>query len=131
MSMSRSSALLVLLIYASALATPAFAAEADPLAKVEALKQAVADPDGTWEQRWRAYLDMKACLKAAKGPAKQQAEAAYKLIQKDVANAIRRNELPVSGWLMGFFGATLMWGGLAFCIGVARKKGNSGGRGAS
>ena len=132
-TMSRSSALIVLVVYALALGAPAFAdeAESDALAKVEALKQAVADPDGTWEQRWEAYVAVRELRKTVKGPLQEQVDAAYLPIQEAVADAVRRDALPVSGWLMGFFGASLMWGGLAFCIGVARKKGNSGGKGAS
>ena len=36
---------------------------------------------------------------------------------------LRRETLPVTGWIMGFFGASLLWGGFAVCVAIARKTG--------
>ncbi len=120
---------LVLVLFAAA--PRAWAAEETALQKVQKLAEVVAQKDASWDARWDAYRAVRDGWKTAKGQDAEAAKAAYEAIRADVANAIRREELPASGWLMAFFGATLMWGGLAFCIGVARKKGGSGGKGAA
>lgn len=104
--------------------------EPDALARVRTLGDVIARDDATWDEKWRAYRNAKEAIADARGEEKVAAEAAYSAIQGAVAEAIRRENLPVSGWLMGLFGAGLLWGGFAFCIGVARKKGASGGKGA-
>jgi len=121
---------LVLLVTVT-VAMPAWAAEDTALAKVHRLAEVIAQKDASWDAKQAAYRAVHDALKDAKGPEAEAARAAYVDIRADVANAIRREELPAFGWLMAFFGATLMWGGLAFCIGVARKKGGSGGKGAA
>ena len=84
-------------------------------------------PDATWDATWKAYWAVKDATAASlKDSAdvkaqKQAALTAYEGIQKRVAEALRRDSLSVGAWLMGFFGASLLWGGFAFCVGVARK----------
>jgi hypothetical protein len=122
----------LLLAAALLLAWPAatFAAEG-AVEKVAALERAISDPNAAWRAKWEAYHAAKGAIKEARGEDKAAAEARYRAIQGAVAVALRRDTLPVTGWLMGFFGAVVLWGGLAFCIGVARKKGGSGGQGAA
>ncbi len=110
--------------------------EASTAKLIAALEDAVRDPKSSWKSRWDAYRAAQSALGKAQKARPKAADGKgptsdwYAEIRPLVADAVRREELPVSGWLMAFFGASLMWGGLAFCIGVARKKGNSGGKGA-
>ena len=98
------------------------------LDRVERLAEHLAKGDVDFDSTNELY---KAAKKALEEAPDEKAQARYEEIRPQVADAMRRNELPVSAWIMGVFGATLMWGGLAFCIGVARKKGGSGGKGAA
>ena len=126
----RNVSLLCLTVFLASLCVPtlAFAHEGKaPLAVVEELAAHV-DADGA------NFDNTNDLYKAAKDAIAHEAEEItdedarpaakrYAEIQPKVADAMRRNELPGSAWLMGLFGATLLWGGLAFCIGVARKAG--------
>ncbi len=105
-----------------------------PLAVVEELAAYVATDDTDFDGTNKLYKAAKAAI-AAEAEAIEDADARpaakrYAEIQSQVADAMRRDSLPTSAWLMGFFGATLLWGGMAFCIGVARKRGGGKGGGA-
>ena len=101
------------------LASGAFAAENDGVTVIDAQMKIIRNPDAEWQAKWDAYQEMKKAV-ADGGEA---AQTAYSAVQKEVAEAVRRDNVPGSGWIMGFFGATLLWGGLAYCMGVARKSG--------
>lgn len=117
----------ILILVLAASPTLAFAGDdLDAAAAVEKLAAHLEKGDATFENTNDLYKAAKAALAHDEDGA---AQARYEAIQDDVAAAMRRNDLPTSAWIMGVFGATLMWGGLAFCIGVARKKGGSGGKG--
>lgn len=118
------------------MAVPAWAGERPThLEIVEELASYVAREDADFDGANPLYKRAKEAIAAeAEGAAEDDpkpAAARYEEIRGAVANAMRRDELPASAWIMGVFGASLMWGGLAFCIGVARKKGDSGGKGAA
>lgn len=113
---------------------PAWAGEKQtPLEAVNALADYVARPDADFKGGNALYKTAKQAIKdeaaAIKDAAARPAAKRYAEIQALVADKLRRDTLPTSAWLMGFFGASLLWGGFAFCVGVARKKGNSGGKG--
>ncbi len=106
------------------IACVSFAAEDDADAKGRALVgelvKVLRDPDSSWRNKWDAYMK----VNKAVGAKNAGAIAAYTQdVKKETAIAIRRDNVPVSGWIMGMVGSTLLWGGLAFCIGVARKAG--------
>ena len=61
--------------------------------------------------------------------AKRAGAKRYAEIQPEVARVMERESVPPMAWVMGLFGAFLLWGGFFFCLGVARKKGGSGGQG--
>jgi hypothetical protein len=121
------------------LAAPGIALAADegpaktPLDHVEALAAYVAQDDANFEGGNALYKAAKAALakEAEEIPDKDQRPAAkrYAEIQPAVAEALRHDHVPAMAWVMGIFGALLLWGGFAFCIGVARKKG--GGKGSA
>jgi hypothetical protein len=127
------------------------AGEEDPcLKKVFTLLEKSKDASVSWDERYEAYKEAKAALKkradaateaktAAKGgdaasqAAFEAAEAAhkackadYEVIRTDVANALRRDAVPASGWIMGIFGACLLWGGFTVCCLIAIRSGRSG-----
>ena len=86
-----------------------------------------ADEQASWGDKWSAYKAAKEALEAAEGDRPEVAEKEgpasdwYKLIQGQVAKAVRRESLSIAGWLMGLFGALLLWGGFAFCVRIARR----------
>ena len=122
--MRKATILICVLALAPALA---FAGEQPTtLERVEALAAHVAKGDVDFDSTNELY---KAAKKALEEAPDEKAQARYEEIQPQVADAMRRNDMPTSAWIMGIFGASLLWGGLAFCIGVARKKGRSGGQG--
>lgn len=49
------------------------------------------------------------------------AQLKYLAIRPAVADALRRESVPLSGWLLGLFGALLLWGGMTVCILIAVK----------
>ena len=97
------------------------------LNELQALMQ---NPDSSWEERWDAYKQAKAAVDKEKKKNKESKSAKrYEALRPAVAKALRRTELPASGWVMGFFGASLLWGGFAVCVAIAIKAGK--GRGTS
>jgi len=63
---------------------------------------------------------------AARGPfdpaqAALDARLRYLAIRPAVADALRRESVPTSGWVLGIFAALLLWGGMAVCILIAVK----------
>lgn len=78
----------------------------------------IRDKNATWDAKWDAYKAM-----AAVKDKSDASKAAYKAVQKEIAAAVRRESVPTSGILMGLFGAALLWGGLGYCIRLARKSG--------
>lgn len=106
--------------------------EPDAARALEALETITADERAAWKDKWAAYKAAKEALSEAEGARPEVADGKgpasdyYGLIQKQVAVAVRRENLSAAGWLMGFFGALLLWGGFAFCVGVARKASRSG-----
>ncbi|MEM8883782.1 MAG: hypothetical protein AAGD14_06935 [Planctomycetota bacterium] len=111
---------IILLVLAGA----SLAEEPAPVAVIATQMKVIRNPDADWDAKWAAYNAMKEVAKKDN----PEALAAYEAVRAEVADAVRRDTVPLSGWIMGFFGATLLWGGLAFCMGVARKAG--GGMGA-
>lgn len=92
------------------------------LKKVVALEVKSKDASATWDERYEAYKDVKAALEAGD----EVCQKAYEAIRPDVAEGLRRDAVPASGWLMGLFGACLLWGGLSICIVIAIRSGKSG-----
>ncbi len=127
----RKALIVALVAYLASLGAPvlAFAAEdASALALVEKLAAHVAEDGADFESTNELYKAAKEALEleAKKHPEDQRPGAKrYAEIQPKVAEVMLRESLPASAWIMGVFGATLLWGGLAFCIGVARKKGGA------
>ncbi len=140
-------------------AAPLWAEEKkDALAIVGDLK-AVIEADKPWKERWTAYRNAKDAVDAAeveflrklsadqKKTLKNQLEQikkdrgpehgdygspagkAYEAIRKDVADSIRRDALPPSGWIMALVGIVLLWGGFAFCVGRAVRTGKDAAKG--
>lgn len=120
------------------LASPGMAEDAapapDPVQLVNELAKVAADKDAAWHAKWDAYAAAKDAIAAeaeslegqvdAEGePVKGPAALRYEEIRKLVADSMRREELPVTGWIMAFFAASLLWGGFAVCIAIARKSG--------
>jgi hypothetical protein len=103
--------------------------EPDAAKALDALESITADEKAPWKDKWEAYKAAKEALEDAAGQrpsiAGGQGPALdyYVLIRKQVADAVRRDGLSFAGWLMGFFGAVLLWGGFAFCVRIARKSG--------
>ena len=130
------STLLVFLLCANLLpAVPAWAGEEappDPMDAYDELAALLDEPGATWDETWKAYWKLKDATAASQKDSdavkakKEAAAAAYQGIQSRVAEVLRRDSLSVGAWLMGFFGATLLWGGFAFCVGVARRSGKGG-----
>lgn len=111
----------VCVLLLSAWATPALAEEGDALAAVQRLEVTITDESSTWGERIRAYRDAKTAIHKAEGTAKTEATAAYVAIRPQVAEALRRTTLPLGGWLMGFFCASLLWGGFAVTVTIAMR----------
>ena len=89
---------------------------------LETLKAKIAAGSGaSWDEIYSAYVAVHDHAEKVEACAE-----AYKEIQPDVAAALRRDSVPLGGWLMGIFGALLLWGGMIFCIGIAMKSGKSG-----
>jgi hypothetical protein len=100
---------------------------------VRALGQKTEDASASWDERYAAHKEVRAALDALEkktdpeNVARYEAcQAAYEPIRADVADALRRDAVPFSGWLLGLFGACLMWGGFAFCCVIAFRSGESG-----
>ena len=110
------------------LAGPALASDVeneDPLAAVSALERVVSDPDSAWQDRWNAYEDVKGAIGDGKTEEEKAVQAAYEAIRPQVADALRRENLSPSAWIMGFVGTPLLWGGFAFHLGIARRAGKN------
>ena len=84
-----------------------------------------ADTKAAWRKRWQAYLDAKDALAAASddGPT----AVLYAGLQPQVADALRRGGVPLSGILVGVLGALILWGGFFVCLRIAMKKDPSAG----
>ena len=126
----------VCLVAALVLCAPAaWAGEMSPVKDgqrhLDELKAKIKDPGASFDDRWTAYERVRAAIKKEKEAGKELKNPStaiadgYAEIQGDVATALRRENLPASAWIMGFFGASLLWGGFAFCLGVARRQGKS------
>lgn len=89
----------------------------DAIAELQARIQEGAD----WDTKYAAYKKATE-LKAGD----EKCETAYMEIQPLVADGLRREDVPLSGWLMGLFGGALLWGGMTVCIIIAIKSGRSG-----
>ncbi len=126
--------LLVLVI--AALSSPAWAGEEQALVNLAGDLEAALDrPGAKWSEHWgayRAFTKQRAALSSqissgdkelAKAASAELAEgnAAYAPLQKRTADAVRRTTLPASGWIMAFFGSSLLFGGFAVCIAIAIK----------
>ncbi len=120
-----------IMIVVLAVPTTAWAGdEPTPLEAVEELAAYIEKDGADFEGANPLYKAAKDALAAeAKAGGDAPAQARYDEIRSRVADVMRRNEMPTSAWLMGFFGATLLWGGFAFCVGVARKRGGGKGGG--
>ena len=95
-----------------------FASEQNGVTVIDAQMKIIRNPDASWDAKWDAYNAMKEVKDSS-----EAAQTTYAAYQKEIAEAIRRDNVPASGWVMGLFGAALLWGGLAYCMGVARKSG--------
>ncbi|MFQ5843627.1 MAG: hypothetical protein ACE5JG_01430 [Planctomycetota bacterium] len=91
----------------------------DCLATVQKLKRTIADEKSTWKERRAAHEEAKEALKGGD----QACRILYDRIKSSVELALRRDTPSWDAWLMGFFGATLLWGGFMVCVGIARKTG--------
>lgn len=99
------------------------AGEEDPcLKKVFALQEKTKDAAASWDARYQAYKDAKAALETGDELCKR----AYEAIRPEVADGLRRDAVPASGWTMGLFGACLLWGGFSVCCVIAIRSGRSG-----
>lgn len=92
------------------------------LQKIIALEMKSRDASATWDERYEAYKDAKAALETGD----EVCQKAYEAIRTDVADGLRRDAVPASGWLMGLFGACLLWGGFTVCCVIAIRSGKSG-----
>ncbi len=135
--MSRFAAVLCLIATLTmAFPAPAFGGEEKTLSDLVAeLNATLDDDDAKWKDHWKAYRafmarrdmlgeDKKANDEALAARAAAELEAGmalYEPLQGRVADAVRRSTLPWSGWIMGFFGASLLWGGFAVCVAIAIK----------
>lgn len=122
-----------ILLAALLLAGTAVGEENACLKAVGVLAQKTQDASASWDERYEAYKETKTVLetlgkkKTAPDKARyQKCQAAYEAIRADVADSLRRDGVPGSGWVMGLFGACLLWGGLAFCCLIAVRSGKSG-----
>jgi len=90
------------------------------LAKVEALGEAV-DAGAGFAKVDEAYKAAKDAMDAVKDDEDERCKRAYTAIRGDTEQALRRDNLSVTGWIMAFFAATVLWGGCATCITLAMK----------
>lgn len=90
-------------------------------AAVAELERTLDAPPPTWDELYRAYDDTKKAMEDASGADAEAAAAAYERIQPRVADALRRDRMPLSAWIMGIFGALLLWGGFAVCMTIAMR----------
>ena len=119
----RSSCCLAAAVLVSAIAV-ARADESQCLAAVKDLELKTAeDSEATWDERYEAYKTAKAQLEEDDY---KLCALAYEGIRKKVADGLRRESVPLSGWLMGLFSAGLLWGGLSVCCWIAFRSGESG-----
>jgi len=100
---------------------------------VQALGQKTEDASASWDERYEAHKEVRAALDALEKKLEPEdvaryeaCQAAYEPIRADVADALRRDAVPFSGWLLGLFGACLMWGGFSFCCVIASRSDKSG-----
>ena len=129
---------------------PAAEEGSDCAAKVQDLRSTIRAGASTWQEQYEAYKGFQASMedlgkeiKAAKRAARDGDDEArsrlaalevesrkcgesYGRIQENVAAALLRESVPASGWVMGIFGALLLWGGFAICVGIAIRSGKSG-----
>ncbi|MHC4135485.1 MAG: hypothetical protein ACYTDU_20145 [Planctomycetota bacterium] len=92
------------------------------LKAVGALAQKTLDGSASWDERYEAYKEAKTALETGD----EKCLAAYEAIRADVADGLRREAVPASGWLLGLFGACLLWGGFSLCCVIASRSGRSG-----
>jgi hypothetical protein len=90
------------------------------LKAIEELQSAI-ETGTDWDTRYAAYKRAKELKEGD-----EACEAAYQAIQPLVADGLRREDVPLSGWLMGLFGGALLWGGMTVCIIIAIRSGKSG-----
>lgn len=99
------------------------AGQEDPcLKKVFELDRKTQDASASWDERYEAYKEAKAALETGD----EKCVAAYEAIRSDVADGLRRDAVPGIGWVMGLFGACLLWGGFSVCCVIAIRSGKSG-----
>ena len=104
------------------LAGAAAAQDSACLKKVFELDRKTKDASASWDERYEAYKEVKAALEGGD----EACLAAYAAIRTDVADGLRRDAVPGSGWVMGLFGACLLWGGFSVCCLIAIRSGRSG-----
>jgi hypothetical protein len=92
------------------------------LKAVGVLAEKTQDASTTWDERYEAYKEVKEALEGGD----EKCQAAYEAIRADVADGLRRDGVPGSGWVMGLFGACLLWGGFSICCLIAIRSGKSG-----
>lgn len=102
--------------------------KASTLEAVEALAAHVEKEGASFDNTNDLYKAAKAALEDAPDP---KAQARYDEIQAKVADVMRRNSMPGVAWIMGLFGAVLLWGGFGYCLRVARKSGGAAGNSAA
>lgn len=136
-------ALVMLLVAAPARAEePAPAAPFPVTTALDAELQTMPD---SWQKRWNAYQDHKADLTAERETLapnqdawrKRKIEGEASLsetertlaevwdtfipVQTRIATALRRDQLSLGALLMGFFAATLLWGGFTVTVTIAMR----------
>lgn len=117
--------LLLPLLLGAFLVTPAHAAEEAPDTAVLAvgrLASVLDEPGASWEDVYLRYTEAKDAIGEEEDEAtRTQAEADYSAIRERVAEALRRDRVPASGWFLGIFGALLLWGGFGYCLRIAMR----------
>jgi hypothetical protein len=97
-----------------------------------------------WKDAWKAYQDAKPKLEESR-KALEPAKAAWKKreagkegltdeekkaatnwdafvpVQTSIAEALRRDNLQLGGWIMAFVAASLLWGGFAVTVTIAMR----------
>lgn len=121
MRMTSCSLCLVALLLGASVAA-AEEATHDALQAVEELHAKIKAGDAvSWDEKYEAYKRARTAIEG-----NEEAEAAYEAIRPEVADGLRRDSVPLNGWLMGLFGAALLWGGMTVCILIAMRSGKSG-----
>jgi hypothetical protein len=134
---------LLLLVVAAAPALAEEPAPADPFPVTTALDAQLQTMPDSWQDRWNAYQDHKADLAAERETLVPHQEAwrkrkvegeaslseteralagvwdAFIPVQTRIATALRRDLLSLGALLMGFFAATLLWGGFTVTVTIA------------